>query len=384
MEVKKKLSTPSGNIHDIKYLYVIIAAIKRKEGHVESNTQTFEYLKKMVNDYNNAKASKFGFSFKPKEVNTEVIKHAVTELKSMRLIREENRYLKLTNEGENIASLIEKKDSTELKRNFTKLMLENFSIYEYFLKRIKKVSNGNGVPIPFINSDVFDKCDENSKKIAEKCIDMVNKNCSNLITEPKKLYDLLEDVNIDSIENRTNKINKLQSIIEKFMVSEAFGPNIKSRRTYDFVRSRMTFSELTNYAIFDFDGFPAEVTYLISNFSPIFKQSVKVIYSGGNIFINYPSFDQVRELFKDSIIKAYNNKKDEFGYAKVADVRDMVCKMLKISDDLFDEYLKRLSKEEPQWLSFTYGGAGDKITEKRLPIIFEEPTRELFTLLKIK
>jgi len=56
---------------------------------------------------------------------------------------------------------------------------------------------------------------------------------------------------------------------------------------------------------------------------------------------------------------------------------------LKISDSLFDAYLKQLYKEEPHWLSFTYSGARDKITEKRLPIIFEKPMREFFTLLKI-
>jgi hypothetical protein len=68
---------------------------------------------------------------------------------------------------------------------------------------------------------------------------------------------------------------------------------------------------------------------------------------------------------------------------KIADARDKVCKELKISDNLFDEYIKKLYKEEPHWLSFTYGGAEDKITEKRLPIIFETPIRELFTLFKI-
>jgi len=61
----------------------------------------------------------------------------------------------------------------------------------------------------------------------------------------------------------------------------------------------------------------------------------------------------------------------------------MVCRELKISDSLFDAYLKQLYKEEPHRLSFTYSGARDKITEKHLPIIFEKPMREFFTLLKI-
>jgi hypothetical protein len=384
MKFRKKLNVPSGNVHDIKYLYNVIAGIKRKGGRVENNIKTIEYFKKMINDYNNAKAAKYGLSFKPREVNIKVIKHIIAELKYLKLICKENGYLILTNEGENIAVLIEKKESAELKKIFSKLMLENFNVFEYFLKRINEVSNGNGVPIPFITSNVFDKCEGDPKKVGENYINTINKNCLNISVKPEKLYIFLEEANIDSIEKRTDKINKLQSVIEKFVVSEVFGPNIRSRRLYDFVRSRTTYLELTNYATFDFEGFPAEVTYLISDFKDTFNHTKKIInYSGGSIFINYPDFEEVRELFKETITKVYNTYKDDFGYMKIADARDKVCKELRISDNLFDEYIKTLYKEEPHWLSFTYRGAEDKITEKRLPIIFETPMREFFTLFKI-
>jgi hypothetical protein len=384
MEIRKKLNTPSGNIHDIKYLYNVIAGVKLKGGRVENNIKTIEYFKKMINDYNNAKAAKYGLSFKPKEVNNKVIKHIIAELIYLKLIRKENGYLALTDEGEKIASLIEKKESEELKKIFSKLMLENFRVFEYFLKRIKELSKGNGVPIPFITANVFEKCEGNPKKIGENYINIINKNCLNIFVKPEKLYVLLEEANIDSIEKRTDKIKKLQSVIEKFVVSEAFGPRIQSRRLYDFARSRTTFLELTNYAIFDFEGFPAEVTYLISDFEDTFNYTKKTInYSGGTIFINYPTFEEIRELFKETIAKVYNTYKDDFGYMKITDARDKVCRELRISDNLFDEYIKRLYKEEPHWLSFTYGGAEDKITEKRLPIIFEKPMREFFTLFKI-
>jgi len=280
--------------------------------------------------------------------------------------------------------LIEQKDSNELKKLFAKLILENFGIFKYFLKRIRDVSNGSGVPIPFITSDVFDKCRGDSKKIAENYINIVNKNCLNLISNPKRLYDLLENEKVDLTEKRTNKIKRLQAAIEKLIVLEAFTGNIQSRRLYDFVRSRTTFLELTNYAIFDFDGFPAEITYLISDFNPIFNHVTKTVdYSGGSVHINYPAFEEIRAPLKEAITKIYNAKKDDFGYIKIADMRDEICRELKISDSLFDVCIKRLYTEEPHWLSFTYSGAGDKITEKRLPIIFEKPMREFFTLLRI-
>lgn len=108
-----------------------------------------------------------------------------------------------------------------------------------------------------------------------------------------------------------------------------------------------------------------------------------VNYLKGNIYINHPTFEDIRTPFKESITKNYNTYKDEFGYMEIADMRDKVCRELKISDNLFDAYLKELYREESHWLSFTYSGAGDKITEKRLPIIFEKPMREFYTSLKI-
>lgn len=387
MEVQKKLKMPSGNVHDIKYLYSVISGLKRKGGRVEINDKLLDYFKKGLNDYNEAKSAKYGLSFKPKKVNTKIVLHVLAELKNLNLIRKEKGYLMLTDKGEEIASLIESKKGEQLKEVFIKLMLEKFTIFEYFLKRVKEISNGNGIPIPFITSDVFDKCGGDSKKILNSYIEII-KNRSNLIitsSDLDDLYNTLEMEEVDLIEKRTDRINKLQTIIEKFVVSQAFYPEIQSRRAYDFVRARTTFLGLTNYANFNFDGFPAEVVYLISWFERnTFKYSTKEIkYQGGKIYLHNPTYEEIKEALKETMSKVYNEKKDEFGYMRIADMRDLVCRELKISDNLFDNYVKKLYQEEPHWLSFTYSGASERITEKRLPIIFEKPVREFFTLIKL-
>jgi len=377
------LNIPSGNVQDIKYLYTVIACLKSRGGRSEINNKTFEYFKKMLNDYNEAKAAKYGLSFKPRDVNVKVVKHIVAELNYLRLTRKENGYLELTEEGQKIASLIEDKDSIKLKQVFVKLMIENFKVFEYFLKHIKEKSNGNGVPIPFITAEIFDKYSGDLEKLGLHYSNIVNKNRLLITINFDKLYDSVRVARIESLGKRTDKIKKLQAVIERFVVSEVFGPNIQSRRVYDFVRSRTTFLELTNYSIFNFDGLPAEVTYLISYFEPMFKEMERIDFSRGTIYLNSPTFQEIQGLFKEHITKIYNTYKDDFGYMKIADMRDRTCKELKISDRIFDDYLKKLSQEDPNWLSFTYSGAGDKITEKRLPIIFEKPIREFYTLLKI-
>ncbi len=384
MEVKKKLKMPSGNVHDIKYLYSIINSIKYKGGRVEINAKTLEYFKKGLNEYNEAKAAKYGLSFRPREVNTKIVEHVLAELKVLNLIHREKGYITLTDEGEKIVSLIENKKTKELKEVWIKLMLETFTIFEYFLKRIKEISNGDGIPIPFITSDVFDKCVGDSKTIASSYVEII-KNRSSLVINSSKLNEILEREKVDLIEKRRDRINKLQSTIEKLVVSEAFYPDIQSRRAYDFIRSRTTFLGLTNYANFNFDGFPAEATYLISDFEDTpFKYTVqKIDYNGGSIYLNNPKLEEIKEILKETMTKIYYTNKDEFGYMNVANMRDFICRELKISDNLFDNFLKKIYQEEPHWLSFTYSGASERITEKRLPIIFEKPIREFFTLIKL-
>lgn len=384
MEDRKKLKMPSGNIHDIRYLYNIVAGLKSKGGVLELTNKTFEHFSNLINNYNQAKASKYGLSFSPKEVNIKVVKHIISELIYLNLVKKEKGFITLTDNGENIASLIEKKNSIGLKITFTKMMLERFTIFEFFLKRIKEISNGNGVPIPFISSEVFDKCNGDPKKIGEEYIGILRKYCSNIKIQPENLLNSLENANLSLIEQRTEMIKKLQAIIEKYIVSEAFAPNIQNRRSYDFVRSRTSFLELTNYATFNLAGFKAELSYLISDFYPTDKYSKKILeYSGGKIYINSPTFEEISQSFRESITRIYNIYIDDFGYVKIADLRDMVCFDLKISDNQFDTFIKKMYENSPHLISFTYSGAGDKVTEKRLPIIFEKPMREFFTILKL-
>jgi len=381
----KKIKMPSGNVHDIKYLYVVINALKHKGGSIEINEKSLTYFKKAINQYNDAKSAKYGLTFKPREVNIKIVEHVLTELKNLGLVRKEKNKLMLTKDGNRIALLIENKRSEELRETFTKLMLEKFTIFEYFIKQLKRNSNRMGIPIPFITSEVLDKCNGNVRQTANKYVEAI-KESTNISLHVDKLHGLFEKHKLDLIEKRTEKIKKLQSIIEKFVISETFYPEIQSRRAYDFIRTRTTFLGLTNYAIFDLRGFPAEVTYLISDFTPTsFSYSTKAIhYDRKVIYLHNPKFEEIKKQLKYIMTKIYTLYKDEFGYMKIADMRDLVCKELKLPDYLFDAYIKRLYQEESHWISFTYSGASERITEKRLPIVFEKPMRELFTLIKVK
>ncbi|MGI0014510.1 MAG: hypothetical protein ACREBU_13870, partial [Nitrososphaera sp.] len=307
MESKNKLSMPPGNVHDIRYLYTIIAGVKQKGGRVVANAETLDFLTRLVNDYNEARATRYALSFRPKGVNVKVVKHAVAELRYLALLDREDGHLVLTRRGEEAARLIAERESGELKEVFTQLMLENFRIFEFLLKRIDEVSSGAGVPIPQVTAAIFDKCAGDPRTLAEKYIDIASRSCPMVFANATGLYTSLEAEGVASIERRTEKLDKLQSILERFIVSQVFGPIIQSRRAYDFVRSRTTFLELTNYGTFEFGGFPAEITYLISDFERPFTQgSREVRYRGGKLYINRPVFEKIKDALRRSIAEVYD------------------------------------------------------------------------------
>jgi len=372
---------PAGSVHDVKYLYVAIAGINKKGGLIGNKDRDIDYIKLTINNYNDNKAANFGFYFKPKEVNLEVVKNVIKELIALKLIKYEFESYELTKEGKKIASLIEQKKSEEIKIIFTKLLMENYSIFSDFLKKILKMSNGDGVPLPIITSEVYDRFNGELENIAENYINILNKYTKLNIT----FNELINNFNkIKLPEKKTDKIRAIQTLLEKNIISAAFSPILTSRRAYDFVRSRTTSLELTNYATINIDGFPVEVTYMISAFEPVFNYHTRIIkYLNETIYINLPRYEEISSTFKNAINNTYINRKDDFGYVKVSDLRDSVCRELKISDNLFDDYIKKSYSESPHWLSFTYAGAADKITDKRLPIVFEKPMREFFTLVRV-
>ena len=382
--IKKRLGMPSGNVPDLKYLYAVVSALARKDGRIQQSNEMLQYLAKTINDYNEAKNNRYGISFKSRGVNTEVVKNVVEEIRNLRLIVVEDGYLELNDVGKKVASLIDKGDSQQLKTTFGALTLETYAVFEKFMIMLINTSGGNGIPIPSINANLFDRYQESPEKIGNAYLEMLYNHCPGIPLDTSRLATSFKEANIASIVKRTPRIEILQSILEKYVIQQAFAPYIKSRRVYDFVRSRTTFLEFTNYSILDFGGIPAEVTYTTSDFSPVFAHGMRTVdYRSGKVYINLPKYEEIFEEFRGAVSRSYSAKSDEFGYAKIADVRDLVCREMRIADNLFDEYLKRLYSAEPNWLTLTYSGASDIVTEKRLPILIEKPVRELFTLLRI-
>ncbi|MBE2228444.1 MAG: hypothetical protein IAE93_13900 [Ignavibacteria bacterium] len=377
------IKAPTGNIHDVKYLYTILYGIFQRNYELPDTPKTLEFFKKLINDYNTSKAIRYNLSLRPKEVNVGTIENILKELKNLSLIEYKNDKIVLNGIALEVCSLIKDKKSEELRLLFAKLMLDNFTVFNTFLKTTMSFDKKE-VCIPNLNSGFMDRHNSDENKILSLYIAYYATQYKNILFDHGELIDSLHEANYGELINRGDKIKKLQSVLEKYFVTKLFSGNITSRRQYDFIRTRCAVLDMANYAIFDTDGLSFEITYLISSFEPEFEHFNKVAYYAGELYMNSPEFLQIERKLIESARLIYNNKKDEFGYAKIADVRDYVCRDLRITDRLFDNYIIRIHIKDPSLIKFTYSGASDKITEKRLPIIIDKQLREFYTFIKIK
>src|SRR3989442_9139704 len=149
---EKKLKIPPAGVHDVRYLYTIIDGLKRRGGKIDNNHNAMEYLRRLINSYNDSKATSFGLSYKPREVNTVIVEDAVNELLVLGMIQKEGGHFSLTDLGGHVFTLIEKRESRALRHIFAKAMLDNYSIFGYFLQRLRAISDSEGCLIPEVTS----------------------------------------------------------------------------------------------------------------------------------------------------------------------------------------------------------------------------------------
>lgn len=375
------MKMPSGSVHDIRYLYTIIDGISQQGGTVQATDKTLRTFRNLINEFNDAKASRIALSFRPRGVNLDVVKDTVSELVSLNVVKREGEAVSLTELGRRIAALIAERQGEQLRRLFAKLMLAAYSVFQAFLSQLSGIQESCALT-PIVTSSLLDRFEGDSRRIVDYVLQTVERR-----TRASFANQLVaESVDFKSIDKlgRTAKAKRLQAITEKVVVSGLFPGVISNQRTFDFIRSRTTFLELTNYGIFDVDGLLCEFTYPISGQKPLSEFAQEPMeYSEGVVYLNRPTFEQIEGRLRKSIDAGYKQEKDEFGYAQISDVRDSVCRDLRISDNLFDSYLRRLSDASPGLFSFSVRGAGEKITEKRAPLIIDKPVRELYTLIMV-
>ena len=183
---------------------------------------------------------------------------------------------------------------------------------------------------------------------------------------------------------------KMKTRIDQYFVSHLFGPDITNRRTYDVVRDMCASLLLVNHGLFKEDDLNTEVVYLTSWLVPpmripstVSEVSELALNLQNKLLISSPSSLEFRNKLIRTFLEVYRSLSPEavLGFIKIYDLRNGVCRKLRIPDRVFDQEFKTIYKQHTEGFSLDY--AFEIFTSKKLPIVMEKPIRGIYNLIRL-
>lgn len=390
--VRKRIgASVRGSIHDVQYLFAGIRSLLIRNGTIDEKNYV-EILKDEIMKYNNRIAEKYNLR-KPREIGDKAIKDVINELKGLNIIILLNGNFQFTETGNYLATLMRDGRLEEFRMLLTKLMLNRYHQLRFFLKRIYELSGGYGeIVIPRVSSRLFyEKYRGDVEAFSKYIIQRTSKSLLEEFRSKLSSAELTQKLR-QRIKTYNTKVilRKIQVQAEQYLVSHMFEPYILNKRTYDVARDLCASLFLVNFGLVEEDGLPVEVVYLISWLKPFMKVPSTVtevseieLDDKNMLIINSPGSVDFRKKMIKAIIEGYDLLlyKAVLRFVRIYDLRNVVCRKLRISDRVFDEEFVRIYEEFQEGFSWDY--AFETFTSKKMPMVLGKPIGGVYNLVKI-
>jgi len=375
-----------GSIHDVQYLFLGVRAVLQTSTPADRE-EIIANVQKEILDYNREFAERYNLA-KPRSVSLSVADDVVSVLKSLGIIESEDRKLRFSFSGTRLASLLENSQMKEFRNDFTRLMLDKFSELSTFLIFIHRSTMNEELVLPNISVELLDASHWDMQIVADKIIEAASRNLSETLKSRLSKSELQKKLSLAQNSLSSEKKKSLEAIVDQYLISSLMGPAVTSKRKYDVIRDQCISLFLVNSGFFREGELSCEAVFLTSWLypdmtTPANTREFNELYltSGKRIRIHEPSSSAFRTEFKENLVSVYRNLEPEFGFVEVSDLRNHVCRALRVSDRLFDSEIVRLYQEEPQTFGLSY--SFKKVTSKRLPILIGDTLKTSYNQIKI-
>jgi len=376
-----------GSIHDVRYLFTGIRAVLLSEFPMPKE-EIVENVRKEVLEYNQSTAEKYNLS-KPRSIGYRLAFDIVTELRGLNMLEFKQGKYKFSQLGEYVASLLKDGKVNEFRNEMTKLIVEGFSQLPSFLMELYNKTNTGELVLPKVDARLFNEiCGQDTTIMAERIIDHASIGLHPWVTSKLDINELQRKLD-PCLEKTKGQIKSLVVEVDRYLISKLFGPSITSRRLFDVIRDMCESLFLVNFGTFHDRGLTSEIIYLISWIIPEMKTPDDVsqfteIHSknGRKILIHNPSGPTFHKRFAETVTEVYNDLPSQFGFIGISNLRDHVCKDLRIHDRLFDSEIMKLHEEKPQKFGLSY--SFERTTSKRLPIVIGDKVKTIYNLISIR
>lgn len=360
----------------LEYFYILLQSIR----YTSKKEKVFDYFIKLKKEYNLGESK-----YKRLTIDTEnlsplketryyyTFEEVISEANDYKLIATKNDELHLKLLGEETLNIYEKKGALEFKKAIFVLMERKYFAF-YYLINFCNVSNPNrGGLLIFPNYSPLKlkferKSIKTTKDIVQYSVALTNRLESDIQEYLGKKIDLqeqhlkiilrLKKVGIIPFnENEKFENKKYNSILKRF---RDFWYDFFLRNIYNYTYSLNTFDiwiyrakqvGIVNATEF-FPNFNGRIVYPTSvivddtpnpDFEKIFEYNKNL-----SLYLHSPSWEkeEIQENFVASLTNIYFTMKQTSRsyFVNLADIRELVCYNLKISDYLFNDFLQKAYK----------------------------------------
>jgi len=386
MTQQTKLLKLRGSIHDAQYLFAGIRAILLLKDPSEKG-EVIAGVRKEISDYNREFAEKYNLG-KPRSIGPSLANDVVTILKALDIVELEKKKIRFSPLGEHLAFLLENSQTKGFRNEMTKLMVNKFSQLSSFLTSLYRLTINGELVLPKVTPKLLEISKGDTMTMADRMIEVASRNLTETHKSRLSSLDLQKKLRLHIEMTKGKKIKSLEVAAHRYLISNLMGPEIANKRTYDIIRDQCVSLFLVNSGYLEKEDTHCEVVYLTSWLYPDMMPPSNInefndidLGDGRQIRIHEPSSPGFKVKFSETVSETFRNLQPEFGFVKISDLRNEVCKKLRISDRFFDSEIVTLHQQNPQKFSLSY--SFEKVTSKKLPILVGDTLKTIYNLIRI-
>jgi len=344
-------------------------------------------IQKEILSFNREFAERYNLA-KPRSISLSVAEDIVSALRYIGVVEYQDGMLSFSSKGTQLANFLEISQAKEFRNEITRLMLDRFPEIRDFLVFLYRSTVNEELVLPKITVELLESLDWDLQMIATRITEAASMHLKEPLRSRLSKLELQEKLNLPRSLSDSKKAKSLETIVDQYLISKLMGPSVTSKRKYDVIRDQSNSLFLVNSGFFKEEGFSFEAVYLTSWFHPdmtipanIREFNDLVLPNGKTIRIHEPNSDDSRMEFKKTVMEVYRKLEPEFGFVEISDIRNHVCRVLRISDRLFDAEIVRLHQEDPDRFGLSYSFR--KVTSKRLPILIGDTLKRSYNLVRV-
>ncbi len=371
--------------HDSRYLYTGLLAFA-DTGNKMPTKELERRVRQGISDYVTEQQSKYLLAERTPSYQ-KIPFYVISELTTYGLL-ERNKsngdMFCLTDEGQHLLDLLLQRRGLLVRTRLAALYLQTFTKPLYFQKRLWELGDDPGLKIPEINYSTLDplkrhgasQLDTVVKALGVEIADELSKQVGirfsldqfiAAITHELRSHDWRE-------ETKQKSFQAVRRALDNFMLP-VFFPNAEiSRPKFDVLRDRNDTFGLLNRRRLVKKALTWEHVYLTSWIEPPMQRQQDTSHDdfltanvdSATLYVHEPEWLSARDRFGEALKSSWMKCRLPIGYARIVDLRNDVCFALKISNETFDGFMRRLAEGgEPK---VVFSSSPERYTTKAMPL----------------